>query len=269
LEEEREREMEQTYETTLLSTLNREQRAIGSGAGGAEGENEQDPDAGGAEDGSAEADAVKKQTAESLMAGEKILEALELCEADAQTWRDYQESLAKAPAGVREGLLPPSRNPRMMALAREGDPEEGITGAEYVRRVVEGLKGPGLEDALLVLPFDRVKTLVGCLEQWIKQRTSIPLASRILFFLLRTHHHQIVSTRHLRTTLVSLRINLRNALKHEREILGYNLAGLKYVKRLDEAERIAGVLEGEMDEKKVKARIDEGLKKRKRVGVVA
>jgi U3 small nucleolar RNA-associated protein 12 len=269
LEEEREREMEQTYESNLLSTLNREDRAVGSGAGGADGENEQDPDAGGADQAGTEADAVKKQTAESLMAGEKILEALELCEADAQTWRDYQESLAKAPAGVREGLLPPQKNPRMLALAREGDPEGGITGAEYVRRVVEGLKGPGLEDALLVLPFDRVRTLVGCLDQWIQGKVSIPLASRILFFLLRTHHHQIVSTRHLRTTLVSLRVNLRDALKHERDILGYNLAGLRYVKRLDDGERIAGVLEGEMDEKKVKERIEEGIKKRKRVGVVA
>jgi U3 small nucleolar RNA-associated protein 12 len=268
LEEEREREMEQTYESNLLTTLNKEDRAIGSGAGGADGD-EQDANAGGADDKAAEADMVKKQTVESLMAGEKILEALELCENDSQVWRDYQESLEKAPAGVREGLLPPQRNPRLLAMSREGDPEDGITGAEYVRRVIEGLKGPGLEDALLVLPFDRVRTLVGCLDVWIKDQLSIPLASRILFFLLRTHHHQIVSTRHLRTILVSLRINLRDALRKEKDIMGYNLAGLKYVKRLDESERIAGVLEGEMDERRVKERIEEGVKKRKRVGVVS
>lgn len=270
LEEEREKEMDETYETNLLNTLNKEDRAIGSGAGqGEDGQDVQDEDAGGHDD-AGETDAVKKQTAESLMAGEKILQALEIYAADAQVYADYQESLRMAPESVRQGLLPPQRNAMILAASRQaGDPETGIKGEEYVRRVVEGVKGPGLEDALLVLPFDRIKTLVSCLDTWISTSSSISLSTRILFFLLRTHHHQIVSNRHLRSTLLSLRTNLRTELRREKDLLGYNLAGLKYVKRLDDSEKMAGILEAEMmDESEVKRRIEEGVKKRKRVAVM-
>ncbi len=39
-----------------------------------------------------------------------------------------------------------------------------------------------------------------------------PLTSRILFFLLRTHHNQIVATRSLRQTMANVRKSLRAAL---------------------------------------------------------
>lgn len=48
------------------------------------------------------------------------------------------------------------------------------------------------------------------------QEWQITLTSRVLFFLLRTHHSQIVATRALRQTMLSLRGHLRDALKRQK-----------------------------------------------------
>jgi len=93
--------------------------------------------------------------------------------------------------------------------------------------------------------------------------------SRIIFFLLRTHHHQIVANRIMRTTLVPLRRHLRSVLQREKEVIGYNLAALQFIRRKTDSERTAQFYEEDMDEIKVKARITEEGKKRKRVNLKA
>lgn len=92
------------------------------------------------------------------------------------------------------------------------------------------------------------------------------MISRILFFLLRTHHNQIVANRSMRSTLIPLRKHLREALQRQQDILGYNLAALQFIGRKEEARKTAEFFEEEgLDEEKVKAKIVEGAKKRKRV----
>lgn len=101
------------------------------------------------------------------------------------------------------------------------------------------------------------------------QGWNIPLVSRIMFFLLKVHHHQIVANRIMRTTLIPLRKHLRAALQRQKEMMGYNLAALQYMKRRNEAQRTAQFYEEEdWDEEKVRARIAEG-KKRKRITLKA
>lgn len=71
----------------------------------------------------------------------------------------------------------------------------------------------------------------------------------------------------MRTSLLPLRKHLRNALRRQKDVLGYNLAALQYIGRRHDAERIASFYEEEgMDEEKVRARIAES-KKRKRVQI--
>jgi U3 small nucleolar RNA-associated protein 12 len=89
-----------------------------------------------------------------------------------------------------------------------------------------------------------------------------------MFFLLKVHHHQIVANRIMRKTLIPLRKHLRAALQQQREIIGYNLAALQYMKRRNEADRTTLFYEEEWDEEKVRTRIAEG-KKRKRVTLKA
>ena len=57
------------------------------------------------------------------------------------------------------------------------------------------------------------------------------MTTQLLTILIRTHHAQIVSSRLLRPILDELRISLRKSLNRERELTGWNTAGLGYIKR--------------------------------------
>lgn len=135
LEEEREREMEQLYDTNLANEL----QATG-------------------EEGEEEVEAVTKTTSESMMAGEKIMEAIELADADLQQFKAYEEEKLKM--GEMGGNLPkPTRHPE---LATKGD----ISAVAFVMGVLRKIPAASMEDALLVLPFRQVVSLLGYLDEW-------------------------------------------------------------------------------------------------------
>ena len=69
----------------------------------------------------------------------------------------------------------------------------------------------------------------------------------------------------MRTALIPLRKHLRAALQRQKEIMGYNMAALQHIRRRNESDRVAQFFEEELDEEKVRAKIAEGKKKRKRV----
>ncbi|KAG6813504.1 hypothetical protein H0H92_010529 [Tricholoma furcatifolium] len=249
LEEERERELEMVYEKGIADSLNRTEAPIGSGIEGAPVD----------QSAQAEVSAVTKQTTETLMAGERIMEAIDLADKERTTFQAYEEDMAKLPEDSPMRLQPPVRNQLLIQLDKTPD--------EYVLWVVEKVHSAALHDALLVLPFGKVVSLMFYLSMWAQKELNIPLVSQIIFFLLKTHHHQIVTNRVMRTVLISLRKHLRAALQRQKDILGYNLAALQYIRRRSDADRTAQFYEEDgLDEEKVRARIAEG-KKRKRVGI--
>nr|ODO01220.1 U3 small nucleolar RNA-associated protein 12 [Cryptococcus depauperatus CBS 7855] len=237
LEEEREKEFEALYESNLADSLNK--------------------DTGEGDEGVDEVEAVQKQTAETLISGEKIMEALELADADRQAVHQWEEE--KARSGI--DIPRPSRSAELIA---RGDLEP----EQHVLKVVKSIPVANMEDALLVLPFRMVISLMGYLDEWAVQGKDVILTSRILLFLLRTHSAQITSNRIMRTPLLTLRHHLRAALSQQRDVMGYNLAALKFLKERWESERVAGLYETEgMDEEAVKKRLEEGRGKRKRINV--
>jgi U3 small nucleolar RNA-associated protein 12 len=78
----------------------------------------------------------------------------------------------------------------------------------------------------------------------------------------------VVANRIMRTSLIPLRRHLREALRKQKDTIGYNLAALRYLNRRNEADRTAAFLEDGWDEEKVLEKIKEG-KKRKRVELKA
>ena len=196
LEEEREKEMEELYESTLTTSL------------------EQDP---GAEDEKREVAAASKQTAETLMAGERIAEALELGIADLNAIRDWEGAKLMNPAAA-----PPQRNPIFVALGN-------ISAETYVMNTLQRIKAAALHDALLVLPFASVPMLFTFLDIFARRSMNMPLTCRILFFMLKTHHKQIVASRTMRAMLDGIRTNLRESLRRQKDEMGYNIAALKVV----------------------------------------
>ncbi|KXX78292.1 WD repeat-containing protein 3 [Madurella mycetomatis] len=196
LEEEREKELEELYESTLTTSL------------------EQDPDE---QDQNQEVAAATKQTVETLMAGERIAEALELGMADLAVIREWEEAKLLNP-----NIAPPQRNPVFVALGN-------ISAETYVLNTLQRIKASSLHDALLVLPFSTVPLLFTFLNLFALREMNIPLTCRILFFMLKTHHKQVVSSRTMRAMLEGIRTNLRAALRRQKDEMGYNIAALRVV----------------------------------------
>jgi U3 small nucleolar RNA-associated protein 12 len=147
LEEERERELETLYESGIADALNAPDVAIG----GAENDTQT----------YAETTAVTKQTTETLMAGERIIEALDLADGERSLFREYEEEKSRMSADDAIKLQPPPRNPVLAAYDIE--PEA------WVLRVVEKVQSTALQDALLVLPFGKVVSLMGYLNIWAQR----------------------------------------------------------------------------------------------------
>ncbi|KAF4626475.1 hypothetical protein G7Y89_g11684 [Cudoniella acicularis] len=196
LEEEREKELEELYESTLTTSL----------------EQEHDKD-----EEENEVGAAGKQTIETLMAGEKIAEALEIGMADLKVMEEWEAAKSTQP-----NIAPPSRNPLFMALG-------GISAEIHVLTVLQKVKAAALQDALLVLPFATLPMLFAFLNIFATRLMNIPLTCRILFFMLKTHYRQIVASKTMRLMLDGIRGNLRQALKRQKDEMGYNLAALRVI----------------------------------------
>lgn len=196
LEEEREKEIEELYESTLTTSL------------------EKEPDAA---DENGEVGAASKQTTETLMAGERIQEALEMGMADLNLMKQYEDAKLSDPHAA-----PPQRNLVYMALGN-------ITAEEHVMSVLQRIKASALYDALLVLPFASVPVLFTFVNIFAMRSMNMPLTCRILFFMIKTHHKQIVASRTMRAMMDGIRRNLREALKRQKDEMGVNIAALKVV----------------------------------------
>ncbi|CRK41022.1 hypothetical protein BN1708_008422 [Verticillium longisporum] len=215
LEEEREKELEELYESTLTGSL------------------ERDPDA---EDANGEVGAATKQTVETLMAGERIAEALELGMADLNLLKEYEQARLTNPHAQ-----PPQRNVIFVALGN-------ISAETHVMSVLQRIKASALHDALLVLPFSTVPMLFTFLDLFAQRSMNMPLTCRILFFMLKTHHRQIVSSRTMRTMLDGIRANLRAALRKQKNEMGYNIAALKVVGMQLQAKSVKDYVDETWDE---------------------
>ena len=151
LEEEREKELEKLYEGGIADTLNREDAPFGSGVEGTNADGMVGP----------EATVVQKHTTETLMAGEKIMEALELADGERDAMRRYQEVVDRLPESEKAKVAPPPPNAVLTALQ--------LTPEAYVLRAVERVPAAALYDALLVLPFTKVAGLFRYMDIWASQ----------------------------------------------------------------------------------------------------
>jgi len=254
LEEERERELEEMYQNGNAMERNDDERGVGSLAEGNEGQQEQ---------ADREVEGVHKSTKETLMAGERLMEAIEVADADKAALADYEKS--KKTSGL--DLPPPARH-RLLSHAFESGEE--VDANAYVLKVAVKILPAQLDDALLVLPFDFVISLMKYLDYWASKEWNTPLVAKILFFLLRNYHSQIVANRVMRSTLISLRNHLRTALRRQKVTIGYNIAGLNHVKSRIEEKMTSELYDREgldADEARVKEVIEKGQRRKRKVAI--
>lgn len=196
LEEEREKELEEAYDNNLTASLENDEDG--------EGEKPEATEAG-------------KQTTETLMGGEKIMEALDLGIEDLEVMREWRAIKAANP-----NAAPPSRNPLYMALNH-------ISAEQHVLNTVQKIPAAALQDALLVLPFSKIPALFTFLNIWANREWNVPLTCRILFFMLKTHHRQIIASKTMRPMLDGIRSSLRRVLARQKDEMGFNLSALQFI----------------------------------------
>lgn len=191
VEEERELELEQQLEEGMANDMNRDEF-----------------------DETEEVAEVKKHTVESLKAGERLFEALDICIADLQRGDE----------------------PRHVILtALDVAPER------YLMDVLARIKTPLVEDALLTFPLDRIVGLLRFVEIWLEKRMNLPLVCRVLFFCVRSFHRQIVAAKLMQPELESIRDHVRALLVELHDTIGVNLAGLQLLQQQWDADHVRAV----------------------------
>lgn len=99
------------------------------------------------------------------MAGERIMEALDIADVDRQATLEYEEQCRGLTEEQAARVPQPVRPPLLVAL--------GIDGPQHVLKVVEKVPGPALFDALLVLPFTKVVSMLTYLDEWAKRVSNL------------------------------------------------------------------------------------------------
>lgn len=120
--------------------------------------NRTDGKPGGEQDDEAEATAVAKQTSDTLMAGEKIMEALDIADSDRLIMLDYEQTISKLSPAEAANVPRPATHSVLAAY--------DLDGPAYVLSVVQKIQSTALHDALLVLPFSKVVSLMHYLNEW-------------------------------------------------------------------------------------------------------
>uniref|UniRef100_K3W8E3 Small-subunit processome Utp12 domain-containing protein n=1 Tax=Globisporangium ultimum (strain ATCC 200006 / CBS 805.95 / DAOM BR144) TaxID=431595 RepID=K3W8E3_GLOUD len=100
-----------------------------------------------------------------------------------------------------------------------------------------------MEEALIVLPFEHVEKLIHLLLKMISSHLEVEYCCNVLLYLLKLHHTAICNRKSLFNELELLWQRLRQQLVEKKNRIGFNLAGMKYLKRQIDDERTGFVQE--------------------------
>lgn len=214
IQEERENEMEQNYEEGMIESLEQDlqqQRQQGvEEVEELEGVSEQ----------------VAHHSLDSLKAGERLFEALEICITDMEE----------------------KPNPRNIILA-----SLNVEPEKYLFDILSKIKPNLVEDALLTFSLEQFPGLFKFILIWLQKGWNIPLVCRVLFFCLRNFHRQIVANRMMQADLEDIKYVLREKLQKQTDIIGTNLAHAKLIKSQWDLEHIHTLEDAEPDAGKKRA----------------
>lgn len=206
---------ERTFDPLVLSEEREmEREALMDTMGGAESTEIVVP----GEAGSSEASLPVAKTTETFSTVDRLLEALEIWKNESDELREYKEECRLS----GKELPPPKQHPTLVALGN-------IKSERHVLNTLRNIKSSSLEECLLVMPFAQVTLLLQLLDQWLHNGWEVELSCRCLFFLLRIHHHQLVTNSALLPVMSSLREHTSRQVSKIKDMYGINLAGLQYL----------------------------------------
>jgi U3 small nucleolar RNA-associated protein 12 len=103
------------------------------------------------------------------------------------------------------------------------------TPAELVLWAFEKIPLADIEEALMSVPIPMVSSLLTYIIDWFQSRLDVVLASRVLTFLLKVHHNQIIADDSLRIQLETLRAVQIDQLRAFKDTVGFNVVALKAI----------------------------------------
>uniref|UniRef100_A0A8C0QM05 WD repeat-containing protein 3 n=1 Tax=Chelonoidis abingdonii TaxID=106734 RepID=A0A8C0QM05_CHEAB len=154
-----------------------------------------------------------KKTIETVKAAERIMEAIELYREETAKLKEHQ---AICKAAGKEVKRPGHNIPSGSSLSLRSLLSE-------------------LEESLLVLPFSYVPDLFVLFNEHVQRGSEVELLCRALLFLLRIHFGRITSNQLLVTVIENLKKTTISRVSEVRNVLGFNMAGLQFLKREIEA----------------------------------
>ncbi|CAK5075160.1 unnamed protein product [Meloidogyne enterolobii] len=99
----------------------------------------------------------------------------------------------------------------------------------FIGDTLEKIQRSSLEKCLLSLPFSYVPELLTELCKCIKQFYKTELMERIIFYLLRIHHNQIVHSIELLPIIDELKTVVPTIIEFSANQIGFNIAALKFL----------------------------------------
>lgn len=219
LEEERDKELEEQYEDTLLNSL---EEGNGDDAFKKDGANGETPDD--------QVTDVHKQTVESLKSSERLMEALDLGIGEIEKAAEYQKEMKKwKKKKSGEPPIAPQGNAILLAMNKKP--------AEYIMDTLARIKPSQIEDALLVFPFSYTLKFLQFIDIALADpklsANYLPLICKNLFFVIKTNQRELVSQKNetLKLQITRVKNQLRSKLQQNEDDLGFNVQGLKFIKQ--------------------------------------
>lgn len=197
LEEEQDRRQDEMFESALIDEDVREATKARSKVVGFM----EDPSKG-------EASAAGKRSLDTVKGGEKLLEALELCEAERRRVTEEPDE---------------SANPMLLGLEADA----------YMLRTLELIRTADLEEALHLLPLDGAMSMLEYCSRLLASncslaRLSVEMLCRAALYLLKLHHSQIVAGAAERKLVAELHSRMQLQLEGLRRRMGFNAAALSF-----------------------------------------
>lgn len=202
-----------------------------------------------------ESEAASRKNLATVRSGEELMAALDMAEEDAARQIVLAERASSAPAEAAAAAA--EKNPLMM----------GLDGADYVLRRLAEIPSGHLEQALMLLPFHHAASLLRFAATLIERGRRVELCAHCVFFLLRLHHAQIAAAAHgneFLRVVDKLLCETRKRLQQQKDLIGFNLAAMRFLQQQVEADGSGTRLFSDVEEKLAQVKLGAKQKKAKK-----
>ncbi|KAK7075622.1 hypothetical protein SK128_022042, partial [Halocaridina rubra] len=100
---------------------------------------------------------------------------------------------------------------------------------KFVLEVLKKVKSSELEEAIIMLPLDRILELLIVLKSLLEKNSDVELLGKILILACRINLPQLLASSKAAPVIHALADLLPQKLKHVKDMIGFNLAGLQHL----------------------------------------